>query len=133
MNVSDRIVFGQAVGRWVEKHGGGYYREGTQAIGLRSGDEIIAGVLYDYFNGASVYMHVAIEGRITREYLRVCFDYPFNQLGCSVVIGLVPEGNAKARRFDEHLGFRLTAKIEKGDPSGALLIYTMHREDCRYV
>jgi RimJ/RimL family protein N-acetyltransferase len=96
---------------------------------------LIAGVLYDYWNGSSIYMHVAASGRnwLDREYLHACFDYPFRQLGAKVVIGLVPETNARARRFDEHLGFKLTATIPDGHPEGSLLIYTLRREDCRWV
>lgn len=132
--ISDRIVFDpEIVGPWVEKNGGGYYRDGTKAIGLRSSDGLVAGVMYDYWNGASVYMHVAIRGRITREFLWVCFDYPFNQLGCNVVLGLVAEDNKAAQRFDEHLGFRLQTRIENAHPSGALLLYVMRKEDCRWA
>lgn len=133
--ISDRIMFDpKIVGPWVEKNGGGYYRQGTKTIGLlNSSDELIAGVMYDYWNGASVYMHVAIRSRITREFLWVCFDYPFNQLGCNVVLGLVAEENTAAQRFDEHLGFRLQTRIENAHPSGALLVYTMYRKDCRWL
>jgi hypothetical protein len=131
---SDRIVLNdELVGAWVRERGGGFYREGTKCIGLQnSRGELVAGVLYDFFNGASVYMHTAIE-RITREFIRVCFDYPFNQLRCNVVIGLVPEGNTKARRFDEHLGFMLNTRIPGGDPTGDLLVYTMNRDQCRWL
>ena len=123
------------VGAWIQSHGGGFYREGSQCIGLERDGVLIAGVLYDYYNGASIYMHVAagIQNWLDREYLRVCFDYPFRQLDCNVVIGLVPENNYKARRFDEHLGFKLTATIPEGHPEGALFIYTMRKEQCRWI
>lgn len=123
------------VGPWIAEHGGGFYRDGSQCIGLEQDGELIAGVLYDYFNGASIYMNVAAAKAhwLDREFLRVCFDYPFRQLGANVVIGLVSSTNAKARRFDEHLGFKLTASIPGGYPGGDLLIYTLRREDCRWV
>jgi len=101
-------------------------------VGVQVGGRITAGALYDYCNGASVYMHAAIE-RLTREFLWVAFDYPFNQLGVNVIIGLVPEANLKARRFDEHVGFVLNSRIANGDPDGDLLIYTMNRSQCRYL
>ena len=123
------------VGSWIQAHGGGFYREGSQCIGLERDGVLIAGVLYDYYNGASIYMHVAagVENWLDRDFLRVCFDYPFRQLDCKVVIGLVPENNYKARRFDEHLGFKLTATIPEGHPDGSLLIYTLTAKDCRWV
>lgn len=131
------IVFNEnaRVGKWIEEHGGGFYRDGAQTIGLEKDGELIAGVLYDYCNGASCYMHVASKGNywLDRRYLNACFDYPFNYLGCKVVIGLVPESNLKARKFDEHLGFKLTAEIPEGHPDGDLLIYTMRKEECRWI
>lgn len=123
------------VGAWIQAHGGGFYRDGASCIGLEKDGELIAGVLYDYFNGASIYMHVAagVMNWLDRQYLGVCFWYPFVQLKCKVVIGLVPEKNHKARRFDEHIGFKLTAVIPEGHPDGDLLIYTMRKEDCRWI
>lgn len=131
-----RVVLGNDVlGPWIAKHGGGFYRQGSQCIGLERDGEIIAGVLYDFANGASIYMHVAALGGnwLDREFLRVCFDYPFNQLGAKVVIGLVGSKNERARRFDEHLGFKLQAEIPDGHPDGSLLIYVLRREDCRWL
>lgn len=121
------------VGAWVEKNGGGFYRQGSKCIGLEKNGEIVAGVLYDYFNGASLYAHIAVTGRLTREYLHVIFDYPFRQLQAKVLIGLVAESNKKSRKFVEHLGFSLTAEIPEGHPEGALLIYTMRPEECRWI
>lgn len=92
-------------------------------------------VLYDDFNGANINMHVAgITGRwLSKTFLWMAFDYPFNQLGCRRVTGLVPSSNADARRFDEHLGFRLEATLKDAHPDGDLLVYAMHREDCRWL
>lgn len=123
------------VGAWIQAHGGGYYREGTTCLGLEKDGVLIAGVMYDYYNGSSIWMHVAssVKHWLDRDYLRVCFDYPFNQLCCKVVLGYVDENNLKARRFDEHLGFKLTAVIPEGHPKGDLLIYTMRKENCRWL
>lgn len=65
--------------------------------------------------------------------MRVVFDYAFRQLGCKVIIGLVPASNKRARRFDEHLGFKLKAEIPEGHPDGSLLIYAMRKKDCRWL
>lgn len=123
----------ERVGKWIQANAAGFYRPGAKCIGLEKDGELIAGVLYDYCNGASVYAHIAVKGLMTREFLSVIFDYPFRQLNCKVIIGLVPESNKKARRFDEHLGFKLTATIPEGHPDGKLLIYTMRKEDCRWL
>lgn len=132
-----RIVFKEndRVGSWMQEHGGGYYRVGSQCIGLEENGTLIAGVMYDWHNGASIYMHVAAVGRhwLSQEFLRICFDYPFNQLKCNVVIGIVAEDNTRAQRFDEHLGFSIEHRIKNADPSGDMIIYTMRKENCRWI
>lgn len=131
-----RIVTDNAhVGPWIAQHGGGFYRDGSQCIGLERDGELIAGFLYDFFNGSSICMHVASKNAYwpDREFLRVSFEYPFIQLGVRVVIGLIAEKNPKGRRFAEHVGCKLTATIPEGHPDGSLLIYTLRAEDCRWV
>lgn len=130
------IIFdNDRVGKWVEQHGGGFYRVGTQCVGLEKDGELVAGVLYDWFNGASIYMHVAASGKywLTREFLRIVFDYPFNQLKCKTIIGLVAEDNRAARRFDEKIGFLLQSIIPQGHPSGGLFVYTMRKDQCKWL
>ena len=80
-------------------------------------------------------MHVAGEGGhwMTSDYAKACFGYVFNQLNVNKVIGLVDSTNTAARRYDEHLGFRLEATIPDAGTHGDLLIYTMTREQCRWV
>lgn len=131
---SSRLVFeSERVGRWIEAHEGGQYREGSQCIGLERDGELVAGALFDYHNGASIYCHVAVDGQVTREFLRAAFRYPFVQLGCSVLIGLVAGDNLMAQRFDERLGFTLEHTIRDAHPSGELRIYTMRRDQCRWL
>jgi RimJ/RimL family protein N-acetyltransferase len=106
------------------------------AIGLQENGELIAGVLYDNYNGRSISMHVASNGTgawMTREYLRVCFDYPFNQLGVNVIIGLVDSENLAARKFDEALGFKLEHSVPNAGPKGDLLLYSMTAAQCRFL
>jgi RimJ/RimL family protein N-acetyltransferase len=113
------------------------YVAGMKGIGLEEDGQLIAGVAYEGFNGSNVWMHVAaVPGArwMTREYLQVCFAYPFNQLGVRRVSGYVEATNTAARRFDEHLGFKQEAILKgAGKNDGDVLIYCMRREDCRYV
>jgi L-amino acid N-acyltransferase YncA len=117
----------------MESHGGGFWRPETKCIGLERNGNLVAGVMYDWFNGASVYAHVVVKGRLTREYLWFIGHYPFEQLGAKVVIGLVSQDNKEAQKFDEHLGFRLTASIPEGHPSGDLLIYTLYKNQYKWL
>lgn len=107
------------------------------AIGWAEAGQLVAGVLYEGFNGRNVWMHVAaVPGAkwLRRPYLKACFAYPF--LVCKVdrISGYVSESNLQARRFDEHLGFREEARLEGAAADGGdVLIYVMWRKDCRHV
>lgn len=131
------IVFdAPRIGKWVCERTGGQWIDGIgTAIGLEKDGELIAGVMYDNFNGKSVAMHVAGVGKrwMTKEYLRICFDYPFNQLKVSKIIGLVDSENSQALQFDAHLGFIEEAVIQGAAPKGDLHILTMTRAQCRWL
>lgn len=130
------IIYDQheRIGKWIAERTDGEWREGGKCIGLERNGEIVAGVLYDWFNGSSIYAHIAITtSYIGKEFLRAIFHYPFNQLEAKVIIGLVAEDNKKAQTLDEHLGFKLKTIIPQGHPSGGLFIYTMHKSECRWI
>lgn len=126
------------VGPWVaERTGGMWIAQSSSTVGLVDDEKgLIAGVIYQDFNGANISMHVAaMPGArwMTREFLWAVFHYPFEQLNCKRVTGLVADTNLAARRFDEHLGFSLEATLKDAHPEGDLLVYAMHKQDCRWL
>lgn len=110
---------------------------GMQALGLERDGELVAGVIYEGYNGHNVWMHVAaVPGKrwMNKAYLRAAFAYPFLQLGCSRVSGYVEAWNMEARQFDEHLGFQQEAVLSgAASDGGDVILYVMRRELCRYV
>lgn len=104
-------------------------------IALVHGGMIRGAVWLENYNGASLLIHVVGDGRrwLTREFARAVFHYTFNVLGCKKLIGIVREVNLDAQRFDEHLGFRRECVIEDADPEGGLIIYSLKREDCKFL
>ena len=106
-------------------------------IGQYKDGKIIAGVVYNLYNGPSICMHVASEPGsrwLTRDFLFRVFAYPFIQLGCNRVTGLVRVDNIEARRFDEHLGFKQEGVIRRGASDGTdMILYGMLREECRWL
>lgn len=80
-------------------------------------------------------MHVAGEGGhwMTRNFARVCFEYPFVKLGVKKILGFVDSDNEQARRYDERLGFVLEAVIKDASENGDLCVYSMTREQCRWI
>lgn len=111
--------------------------DNMRAIGLRSNGGLVAGVVYEGFNGRNVWMHVAaVPGSnwLMRKYLRACFHYPFVTCGVDRVSGYVNASNTAARRFDEHLGFKEEARLCGAAPDGGdVILYVMWRKDCRHV
>lgn len=131
------IVIGPQVVEWVAKRTNEFGNFGAAVgIGWEKDGRLVAGVAYNDFNGANMLMHVASDGSrqwLNREFLWAAFDYPFNQAKVKRVTGLVGEGNKEARRFDEHLGFVLEARLKDAHPTGDLLVYKMHREGCKWI
>lgn len=98
--------------------------------------KIVAGVWFEGWNGANLNIHVAAEpgGKwMTREFLWFVFHYAFEQCGARRLTGWVEESNHAARRFDEHLGFVLETRLKAAAPQGDMLVYTMWKDDCRWL
>lgn len=134
------VIYGQneRVIRWVgARIDEDNFGPGAIGIGLEEEGKLIAGVVFNMYTEASICMHVAAEpGKrwMTREYLWRCFAYPFLQLNCNRVTGLVREDNLEAQRFDEHLGFKREGLIRKGCVDGSnLILYGMLKEECRWL
>lgn len=121
------------IGSWMQEHGAIASRDRATCIGLERDGVLVAGTLYDYYNGASVVASIAIAGPITRRWLWAIFHYPFVHLGVNVILGMVAEGNAKSRHLCDRLGFSLATSIPHADPSGAMLLYTMTKDNCRFL
>lgn len=108
----------------------------AEAIGLEKDGELIAGVVYNWYTGPSICMHVAGEGRqwLNRDFLFRVFAYPFLQLECNRVTGLVRTDNLDAQRFDEHIGFVREGVIRRGATDGTdFILYGMLKEECRWL
>lgn len=131
------LIIGQHVVQWVAARTNEYGNFGAAVgIGWQTDSALVAGVVYSDYNGANMLMHVASDGTrrwLCREYLCVCFDYPFNQAKVERVTGLVGEGNIEARKFDEHLGFELETTLKRAHPTGDLLVYVMWKRRCRWI
>ena len=152
-----RIIIGQSVVEWVARHTGEFGNYGA-AVGFGVEDlgplipcgtyipplnlapnpppAIIAGVVFNDYNGVNMNMHVASDGSkrwMTRELLWMVFDYAFNQAKVERLTGLVGEKNWQARKFDEHVGFTQETTLARAHPDGRLIVYRMFREDCRWL
>jgi RimJ/RimL family protein N-acetyltransferase len=131
------LVVGKGVVEWIASKTGEFNCFGTDiGIGWRKNGQIVAGVAYANWNGVNVECHIASDGLkrwLTKQYLWTIFDYPFNQLGVNRITVCVGEGNTDSRRFVEHLGFIIEARLKGAHPTGDILIFCMKRQDCRFI
>lgn len=100
------------------------------------GGRPVAGVIYDGFNGSIVMCHIWVdaERKPCREWFAAIFDYPFNHLGVTKIVGQVRSSNIEARMLDQHFGFVKEATISDYYPGGdSLLVYTLTKDQCRIL
>ena len=129
-----RIVSGPEVGRWVAMQMNGTYgRDNSTAIGLETDNGIIAGVIYENWNGKSLVVHLAIKGRVTRSFLGAIFRYGFVTCGIEKAIAPISSGNQKIISFVKKVGFIEEARITDAAPDGDIILYTLKKADCRYL
>ena len=115
-----------------------FLQSGMKGLGWEVDGELVAGVIYDGYTGHNIWMHIAAKSGAThwlnRTALRAAFDYPFVQLQLPRVSGWVETSNARAIRFDEHLGFRREALLKGAGRKGEdVILYVMTNQECRYV
>lgn len=105
-------------------------------IAVNDQGQIVAAVVLDSWSHASVQAHIWIENpfAIKHGLLHEVSRYVFEDCGRLVIIGVVPGDNAKALRFDQHIGFREVCTIKDGFDVGVdYHILEMRKEDCKWL
>lgn len=104
------------------------------AIGVRRGDKLIAGFVYNHYLGHQIEVTVAsVDPRwsLRRDIVRALFIYPFVQLGVTRLTCTVSVFNKKAIKLAEGLGFRREGLLRRGyDGVNDAYLYAMLREEC---
>ena len=120
---------------WLGNKLGEKLPENTTCIGQEKDGNLVAVIGYCGFLPKSCVMHVAAidDNWISKDLLWATFDYPFNKLGVSVIIGQICGSNEDALRLNRHLGFKVIAEIPDAHMDGDLVIMAMRREDCRWL
>ncbi len=109
---------------------------GWQAIGVELDNELVGGVVFDAIAvGERCSMHCAGANRrwLTRDFLKSIFHYAFNVCGANVVIIPVDSDNYDSLRFVKHIGFSELARVAGGAGVNDLVLFTLHRADCRWI
>lgn len=128
------IVAGPDVGHWVMGRIGGFFDPVCMsAIGWSSNGVLTAGASYRDWNGISVEGQIAADKPLTRSFILAIFDYPFRQLGARKIIATTTADHIRSIRILHRLGFTEEARLRDASLGGDLLIYSLRREECRFV
>lgn len=121
-----------SVWRFVHERAGVPLSSAMKALGLERDGVMVAGVLYDGWNGVNLWMHSAIEpgAYLGRTYPWYVFAYPFTELGARRLTGWVEASNAAAVRFNLACGFRVEhTVVGAATDGGDALLMVMRPED----
>ncbi len=133
------VIYGQdkRVCAWVAERVSETEFISARGLGLEQDGELIAGVVYENYTGKNITMHVAaVPGKrwLNKDFLYRSFAYPFLQLNCNRVTGLVKADNLEAQKFDEHLGFKREGLLRQACEDGTdLILYGMLKTECRWI
>jgi RimJ/RimL family protein N-acetyltransferase len=133
------VIYGQdeRVCAWVAERVSETEFISARGLGLEQDGELIAGVVYENYTGKNITMHVAaVPGKrwLNKDFLYRSFAYPFLQLNCNRVTGLVKADNFEAQKFDENLGFKKEGLLRQACEDGTdLILYGMLKTECRWI
>ena len=133
------VLFGfdQEVAQWVAQRVSNFAPSAdAKALGVVSNGELIAGVVFERWNGVHVEASIAADHQswANRTTLFRLFNYPFNQLGCEAISVLVPSTNIQSLNLATKLGFELEANIKFAAHDGSsLVVLKMFRGKCRWI
>ena len=111
----------------------GYFAERSNAIGLVKDDGIVAGVIFENWNGRSIMAHMVAEGRLNRDFIRAIFDYSYRVCGVAKTICPVAETNERSVALVKHMGFTEEARLRDCSPQGDIVLFTLTKADCRFL
>jgi len=99
------------------------------------GGKLLGGVIYQGYTKASIGIHCASYSPywFNQDMLWIVFNYPFEQLNVSKLIGQVPSSNLRSLEFCLKLGFKEETRVTDVFEDGDLLVLSMRREDCRWL
>lgn len=93
-------------------------------------------IVYSNFTETNVDIHTAAAPgarwatpRAGVEMFRAAFSFAFEHMGVERVTGLVRSDNTAARRFDEHLGFKLEGVMRRAFKDADLCIYGFLKDE----
>ena len=125
----------QYLGEWLVRILNFPLPQTTQCIGQLKDGNLVAVAGYTNFMPKACEIHIGSVGEhwASKDFIWAVFDYPFNKLGVSVILGQICADNTDALKLNRHLGFKVVAEIPDALMSGDLVIMAMRKEECRFL
>lgn len=134
------VVFGadKEVAQWVGRSIPGFIAsEGARALGVVKDGRLLAGAVFERWNGVHVEASIAARPHsrwADRRTLFALFYYPFVTLGCEAISVTVPASNLASLNLATKLGFEPIAIIPfAAHDGGALIVLQQYRPKCRWI
>jgi RimJ/RimL family protein N-acetyltransferase len=125
------------VGSWVmERCEGEWYPGRGSTMGLLdSNGSLVAGIVFESYNGSHLFVHAAcLPGGLNEEFLHACFHYCFVENHCSRISCVVEESNETCHRFVQRVGWTKDVVIEGAGFEGrSLIVYKMTPQECKWL
>lgn len=124
------IVSDERVARFVSERLGFGLCPPFTAMGIERGGQIVAGVVFNHFEGADVHVTIAGEGW-TRGFLRAVGTYVYDVLGCERLTAVT--ACEKVAAFGARLGGQFEGRLRSHfGPGKDGIIVGILREEWRY-
>lgn len=134
------VIYGadREVCQWVAKRIPDFeFTPRATALGIVAAGKLVAGIVYDNFNGFHVQASIAARPGsrwASRDTLHRMFAYPFLTLGCEAVTVTVPMTNLESLNLATKLGFKPQCYIKFAAFDGSpLVVLQAYRDTCRWL
>ncbi|MEM8971354.1 MAG: GNAT family protein [Pseudomonadota bacterium] len=134
------VVFGadEEITLWVSKRIPGFeIKEDARALGIIKDNELVAGCVYDGYNGVHCQGSIAaVEGSrwADRRTMFALFFYPFVTLNCKAVSACAASTNLPSLNLLTKMGFQPEALVKyAAHDASTLVVMKMYRENCKWI
>ena len=121
---------------WLKERAGCTITDDMNGISAYRDDDMVAAVGLESWSKNSVTIHLAVEDPLVfkHRFAEEVFEYIFNECDKGVLIGVTPENNEKALKFNKHIGLREIYRIKDAYDVGIdYVVQELRKEDCRYI
>lgn len=125
----------EEIGKWVGEKTEAKWAEDDLAIGVERDGVLVAGALFNEFNGSNICVHLRCDTPygLTREFLREGFHLAFKDVQARRLTAPVVQGTRRSLEILMKMGFKCEAILKDYCNSGHLYIMVMWNGNCKYL